>query len=318
VETDLQKRRFSTGDGKLQRCPMRKTIVLAAAAAVSLAAGQAAAQSTTSQQTAQERIASIFGALFGNQYGATSTLESQWAAGKTPLSNQRAEFESRVDSEVGTGSLSQATGVRLKSDYAELVQLETRYGADRRFTSAERTELADRYGTLTQVLADRGYADNATTNTPDVANGRSEFDTRVNTAVSQRRISRSQGTRLKSDYAAVVRVESGYLRDGAITASERADLDARLDALDVRLGDTGYAAAPLTPRVRLDASGRAIPSSGLSSAARAQLQVEYEDLTRLESAYARLTPSAAEQAYLDRRLSELETRARVRLGANSY
>lgn len=296
---------------------MRKTIVFAAAAAMSLAAGQAAAQSTTSP-SAQERIAEIFGTLFGNQYGASNTIEAQWAAGKTPLSNQRAEFESRVDSEVSAGTLNQATGARLKSDYAELVQLETRYGADRRFTTAERNELADRYGTLTQVLAERGYADNAATNTPQVANGRAEFETRVNTAVAQRRISRTQGTRLKSDYGAVVRVESGYLRDGTISVAERADLDARLDALDVRLGDTGYAAAPLTPRTRLDAIGRAIPSSGLSSAARAQLQVEYEDLARLESAYARLNPTSDEQAYLDRRLGELETRARVRLGANAY
>jgi len=80
----------------------------------------------------------------------------------------------------------------------------------------------------------------------------------------------------------------------------------RLDTLDVRLGDAAYAAAPPTPRARLDAIGRALPSSGLSTAARAQLQVEYEDLARLESAYSRLTTSADEQAYLDRRLSELE------------
>lgn len=297
---------------------MRKTIVLAAAAAMSLAAGQAAAQSSTTQQSAQDRIGAIFGALFGNQYGTTTSIEAQWAAGKTPLSNQRTEFESRVDSEVSAGTLTQATGVRLKSDYAELVQLETRYGADRRFTSAERTELADRYGTLTQVFADRGYADNATSNTAEVADGRAAFETRVNTAVSQRRISRTQGTRLKSDYGSVVRVESGYLRDGVITAAERADLDARLDALDVRLGDAGYATAPLTPRARLEAISRALPSSGLSSAARAQLQVEYQDLAQLEAAYSRLNPTSDEQAYLDRRLSELETRARVRLGANSY
>jgi hypothetical protein len=48
------------------------------------------------------------------------------------------------------------------------------------------------------------------------------------------------------------------------------------------------------------------------------LQVEYEDLARLESAYSRLSAPRDEQAYLDRRLSELETRARVRLGSNAY
>jgi hypothetical protein len=297
---------------------MRKQIAFAAAAAMAIAAGQVAAQSTTDQQTTQDTIGAIFGALFGDRVGATSSIESQWAAGKTPLSNQRAQFESRVDAEVGAGNLSQATGTRLKSDYFELVQLEARYGADRRFTSRERNELADRYGDLTQVLADRGYADSTTVATTNVAGGRAAFDSRVDSAVTQRRITRSQGRRLKSDYASVVQIEAGYLRDGTISGTERADLDARLSALDVRLGDTGYAAAPLTPRARLDAIGRALPSSGLSNAAQAQLQIEYEDLSRLESAYSRLAVSAEEQAYLERRLGELEARARLRLGANDF
>ncbi|HEY6817593.1 MAG TPA: hypothetical protein VI168_18810 [Croceibacterium sp.] len=294
---------------------MRKYITLATAAAITLAAAPALAQSSSSQG---DNIGAIFSAIFGDRFGATNSIEGQWAAGQTPLANQRAQFESRIDTEVSSGVLTQATGVRVKADYAALVQLESRYGADRRFTTAERNDLGDRYGALTQVLADGAYADNATAATAEVADGRAAFETRVNTAVSQRRLSRAQGTRLKSDYAALAQVETGYLRDGTISASERADLDARLDALDVRLGDTGYAAAPLTPRARLEGIGRALPSSGLSNAAKAQLQVEYEDLSRLESAYSRLSVSTDEQAYLDRRLTELETRARVRLGANSY
>jgi len=294
---------------------MKKYLALTAAAGMALAAGPALAQAST---TTNDPIAAILGAVFGDRAGATTSIESQWAAGQTPLANQRAQFESRVDTEVRTGTLSQATGARVKADYYELVQLEARYGADRRFTTAERTELADRYGDLTQVLADRAYADNATAATAEVADGRAAFESRVNAAVSARRISRTQGTRLKSDYAALVQVEAGYLRDGVITVAERDDLDARLDGLDVRLGDTTYAAAQLTPRARLDAINRALPSSGLSSTARAQLQIEYEDISRLESAYARLNTSADDRAYLERRLADLEARARVRLGANSF
>jgi hypothetical protein len=48
------------------------------------------------------------------------------------------------------------------------------------------------------------------------------------------------------------------------------------------------------------------------------LQVEYEDLARLESAYARINESTEEQAYLERRLAELETRARIGLGASGF
>ena len=292
---------------------MKKIIALTGAAALALTAGSALAQSSTTQRNP---IADIFGTLFGDRLGVTTSIESQWAAGQTPLANQRAQFESRVDSEVGTGALSQTTGARLKSDYYELVQLEARYGADQRFTTAERTTLADRYGDLTQVLADRAYADAGTVATTEVADGRAEFDARVNTAVTARRITRTQGTRLKSDYAAVAQLEAGYLRDGMLSQAERADLDARLDALDIRLGDTAF--ATLTPRARLDAIGRALPTNGMSRAMRTQFQVELEDISRLEQAYARLAATADERAYLERRIVELEARSGVRLGNSGF
>ena len=291
---------------------MKKRIILAAAAAITLAPAPAFAQASAEEQTStQDRIGAIFGALFGDPQGARTSIDAQWAAGQTPLANQRGQFESRVDTEIRSGALSQATGARLKYDYYTLVQLETRYGADRRFTTQERTELADRYGTLTQVLADGAYAGGGLAGSAQVADGRVEFDRRVDAALAARRINRTQSRRLKTDYSGVVQIEAGYLRDGMISDRERADLDARLDALDVRVGDTAYA-APLTPRARLDAIGSALPTSGLTRAAQAQLRVEHEDVSRLESAYARLNVSAEEQAYLERRLVDLETRARVR------
>jgi Spy/CpxP family protein refolding chaperone len=145
---------------------MKTILALTGAAALAMTAGSAQAQTSTTQRNP---IADIFGALFGDRVGVTTSIESQWAAGQTPLANQRAQFESRVDSEVRTGALSQDTGARLKADYYELVQLEARYGADRRFTTAERTTLADRYGDLTQVLADRAYADAGTSTAAEVA-----------------------------------------------------------------------------------------------------------------------------------------------------
>ena len=292
---------------------MKKSLILAAAAATMLTAAPAYAQAST---TERNPIADIFGALFGDRVGVTTSIESQWAAGQTPLANQRAQFEARVDSEIRTGALSQTTGARLKADYYELVQLEARYGADRRFTTAERTTLADRYGTLTQVLADRAYADAGTVTTVEVAAGRAEFDARVDAALAARQITRAQARRLKTDYATLAGIETGYLRDGSLSNAELADLDRRLDALDARLPDTTY--ATLTPRQRLEAINRALANNRLSTNVRAQLQVEYEDLARLEAAYARLNESADEQAYLDRRLAELETRARVGLGASGF
>jgi hypothetical protein len=287
---------------------MKKLLTFAAAAALSATAGSALAQQTTQQNP----LASILGAIFGQQTGVTNTLEGQWALGRTPLTGQRVQFDTRVDTEVRNRTISADTGARLKADYAELVRLEGQYAADGRFTTAERTALSDRYGELTQVLAQGGYVGGTTALTAEVATGRAEFDRRVDAAVTARRLTRTAATRLKADYAALVQVESGYLRDGVITAAERDDLDARLDALDARVGDVALTAAVQTPRARLDAIAAALPTAGLGRPAQAQLLVEIGDLTRLDAAYARSNPSAEERAYLERRIVELETRARIR------
>jgi hypothetical protein len=92
---------------------MRKYLALAAATAMTLTAGQALAQSSTTQQNP---LASIFSVLFGDRAGSTTSIEAQWAAGRTPLADQQYQFESRVDTEVRSGTLTQPTATRLKSD----------------------------------------------------------------------------------------------------------------------------------------------------------------------------------------------------------
>lgn len=299
---------------------MKTLYTTTAAVAFILSSGAAFAQTSSTgadqqRSTQQDRLNSIFGALFGDRMGATGSMEAQWATGRTPLATQRAQFESRIDADVRAGTIDQRTGARMKSDYYELVQLEARYGADRRFTTQERTDLADRYGQLTQALTDGSYGDDdGGTSSASVADGQSAFNQRVDAAVSARRLTRVAATRLKTDYAALVRTEANYLRDGRVTREEQDDLDARLDALDARVGDGAYGggSAVQTPRARLDAIARALPSSGLTAAVQAQIRIEHEDLSRLEAAYARLNTTADDKAYLERRLSDLETRTRMR------
>jgi hypothetical protein len=299
-----------------------KSLYTATAAAALMLTGTAAFAQTDGttadpqRSRQQERLNSIFGALFGDRTGSTQSIEAQWSFGRTPLATQRGQFEARIDADVRSGQLDQRTATRLKSDYYDLVQLEARYGADRRFTTQEREDLADRYGRLTQVISDGTYGDEYGSDIGiSIADGQTEFYQRVDASVNARRITRVAGARLKTDYATLVRTESTYLRDGRITDQERDDLYTRLEALDARVGDmasSGGGSTVQTPRVRLDAIARALPSSGLSASAQAQLRVEHEDLTRLEAAYARLNASADDRAYLDRRLSDLETRARIR------
>lgn len=305
---------------------MKKISYLAAISALALASSPVLAQTNdnttaTEPNRAQDRLNAILGTLFGNRAGSTESLDAQWSAGRMPLAAQRGQFESRIDTDVRSGALDTRTGNQLKSDYYALVQLEARYGADGRFTTSERSALTDRYGALTQILADRGYGDDGDQSnydddrTTSVAEGRLEFNRRVDASVAARRLTRVQGTRLKRDYATLVRVESGYLRDTMLSSREREDLDARLDALDERVGDVGYGGGgiSMTPSARLAAIASALPSSGLNASAQAQLRVEHGDLTRLADAYAQRTPSADDRAYLDRRLVDLEARARVRI-----
>jgi len=287
-----------------------------AAIALSLAtvaAAPAFAQSTSygQEDRQQERVDAILGALFGDRAGGTS-LDAQWSSGRLPLAQQRTQYEARIDADIRSGALSQRAGERAKADYRALVDLEARYGADRRFTQQERADLNARYASLTQILDEGGDAGGVSGGT-SVADGRRAFEDRVDEAVRRRQVSRTQGTQLKTEYAAAVRLEADYMRDGVLSARERDDLEQRLDALDDRAGDVvATPSRPADAATRLAAISRALPSSGLTPAAQTQLRVEHEDLTRLAAAYRRLTPSADEQSYLDRRLSDLEARARVR------
>jgi len=301
--------------------PMTSLKVLPAVAAGALvlaAAPLASAQtpySSTQQQPSsqQDAFGAILGALFGDRLGVSTSLETEWSRGRRPLSTQSAQFQSRLDADVRSGRLSSSEASRLRYEYDDLVQLEARYTADGRVTTQERADLVARYREFSQRVEAGGsdYSNGRTT----VADGRVDFEARVDAAVRNRRLTRTEGTRLKTDYQDLIRVESGYLRDGRLTAQERDDLDARLDALDARVGDGptnggGYQDS----RTRLSNIERALSSNGtgLSRTEVADIRVEVGDLTRLEAAYSRAQPSSDDRAYLERRIGELEVRARVR------
>ena len=149
-----------------------------------------------------------------------------------------------------------------------------------------------------------------------VADGRTDFNARVDGAVRARRLTRTQGNTLKADYQTLIRAEANYLRDGRLTAQERDDLDARLDALDARVGDgvsNGGGGGYLDNRTRLANIERALSSngSGVGRPEAADILVEVGDLMRLDAAYSRTTPSSDDTAYLERHIGELEVRARI-------
>jgi len=285
-------------------------------AAAPLASAQTPYSSTQQQPTnQQDAFGAILGALFGDRLGVSTSLESEWSRGRRPLSTQSAQFQTRLDTDVRSGRLSRGEAERLREEYDDLVQLEARYTADGRVTTQERADLIAQYREFSQRV-EAGGSDYSG-GRQSVADGRVDFEARVDAAVRNRRLTRTEGTRLKTDYQALIRVESGYLRDGRLTAQERDDLDSRLDALDARVGDSpsgGNGGGYQDNRTRLANIERALSSngSGLGRPEIADIRVEVGDLTRLEAAYSRTQPSSDDRAYLERRIGELEVRARIR------
>lgn len=288
-----------------------KTFTALAAGAVVLSlAPMAQAQSGYNQQPTGHEV---FGQILQNLFGAqtTGSLDTEWSRGRRALGGQQTTFNTRLDSQVRSGALSSWSADRIRTDYDALVQLEARYASDGRFTTQERTDLTSRYDALTSALEDGGYGDDLG-GYQSAADGRADFEARVTAAVNARTLTRTDATRLRSDYAAIVTAEAQFQRDG-LSARERQDIEARLDAIDARIPGGNYGAGggwQQTPRDRLTAIERAL--SALPRGQQDAIRVQIEDLTRLEAAYSRIRPSTDDAAYLERRIGELEVQARIR------
>ena len=230
-------------------------------------------------------IGALFGAVFGDAFGNDQQIEDDYSQGRRPLAERRAALEARIDAGVRDGSISRTEATRLRADYNALVQLESRYAADGRLTTQERSDLRDRYRALSQRVGDArddgGYNDDY--GWRPLADQRAEFSARVDVALRDRRISRTEANRLRTDFDALVRVETGYQRDG-LSDRERQDLTTRLADLDRRLGDGGYndggygsdpRAAQIEARI---AAGERNGSISRTEASR--LREELRDLTR--------------------------------------
>lgn len=272
--------------------------------------GQSGASYQQQPATGQEVFGQILQSLFGGQ--TTGSVDAEWSRGRRALGAQQTTFNGRLDAQVRSGAIQSYSADRIRSDYDALVRLEAQYGQDGRFTTQERSDLTARYNALTSALEDGGYGDDIG-GYQSAADGRADFDARVNAAVNARTLTRTDATRLRSDYAAIVAAEAGFQRDG-LSARERQDIEARLDAIDARVPGGAYGnpggGYQQTPRDRLTAIERALYS--LPRGQQDTVRVQFDDLTRLEAAYSRTRPSSDDQAYLERRIGELEVQARIR------
>ena len=272
-----------------------KTLTAAAAALTLAAAGVASAQTPYGQtpygqppqQPSQggQVLEAILGSLFGT---GQTTLDSEWSRGRRPLNNQRAAFETRLDAGVRDGSISYRQSERLRTDYADLVALETRYASDGRFTTTERADLNERYNSLTRRLDNAEYDDDPSGNDrwEPLAGQSAEFEARVAAALRARDISRTESTRLRTDFQALVRLETQYERDG-LSAREREDLETRYADLNRRVGDDyvpggsggGYGNDPRAVQIEARIAA-GVRDGSISRTEATRLRTELSDLSR--------------------------------------
>jgi len=269
------------------------------AAALTLVAGAASAQTPYSstpygqqpygQQTQSDPISAILGALFGDRLGVSGTLDSEWARGRRPLNTNRTQFESRLNADVRSGAISSSAANSLNAEYGDLVQLEARYTADGRVTAQERADLSERYrafATRYQAGGHGGGYDDQDRWEP-LIEGRAAFDARIDAGYRNRTLTRTEVTRLRSDYAALIQLETSYARDG-ISAREQSDLQLRLDDLNRRVGDDydddygsgdTYGSDPRGAQIeaRISSGER---TGSISRTEAASLRLELRDLTR--------------------------------------
>jgi hypothetical protein len=239
------------------------------------------------QTSIQDQPGGVFGALLGALFGVQTAdqdqvLDQDWSRGRRPLYQRRADLDARIDAGVREGSLSRYEADRLRDDIHALDHLETRYAADGRMTTTERSDLRQRYRELSQRVGDERRDDDAGYGWRPLADQRAAFSARIDAAVRDRTLSRTEGTRLRADFDALVRLEADYRRDG-LSSREQQDLAARLDDLDRRLGDGGYDGGfGYDPRAaEIEARIVAGERSGqISRTEAARLRDELRDLTR--------------------------------------
>ena len=224
----------------------------------------------------------LLGAVFGDNYGQSPGLEDDWNRGRRPMAERSAALDARIDAGVRDGSLDRGEATRLRADYDALVRLEDRYAADGRLTADERNELRGRYDALSRRIDDQGQY-GQTWGWQPLAEGRTDFYARVDSAERNRRLSRTEARRLRTDFDALVRVEDSYRRDG-ISDREQQDLTTRLAELNRRVGDGGgygdsYGSDPRAVQIeaRISDGER---TGRISRTEAARLRDELRDLTR--------------------------------------
>ena len=176
------------------------TIALAGAAAIALSAGAAQAQ--------------------------------RWL----PIVERQAMIEDRIEAGLATGDLTAGEAARLRADMHALVRLEGSYRWNG-LSAREKVDLDRRFATLHDSLRiaraeGRDYAVAPTWTS--IEDRKMALDRRIERGLANGDLTAAEAEDLRADFDAIASAEARYRLDG-LSASERADLDARFDELAERI-----------------------------------------------------------------------------------
>jgi hypothetical protein len=175
------------------------------------------------------------------------------------INQRQAQLDQRIDAGVRSGQLTPAEAARVRAEFQDILRLESAYRRDG-LSYQERAELDRRFDMLeSRVIAERrddqrryGQNDRYDYDRWQNLNQRqAQFNQRLRRAVRDRRLTQRQADNLRLEFDRIARIERDYRR-GGLTRSERADLDARMDRLQLSFRQSvnanqygyGYGQAP--------------------------------------------------------------------------
>ena len=167
-----------------------------------------------------------------DQLGVRVTRENRdrdtnWAN----INSRQTSLDARIDAGLRDRSLTAREAANLRSDFNALARLEANYRQGG-LTNNERADLDRRFDQLSaRIQSDRADDQTGWTN---INSRQANLDARIDAGVRDRSLTASEAASLRSDFNALVRLETNY-RQGGLTNNERADLDRRFDQLSARI-----------------------------------------------------------------------------------
>jgi hypothetical protein len=232
--------------------------------------------------------------------------------GFIPISQRRDDVERRIDQALRQRQITPQEAARLRTDFEDLVRLEANYRQGG-LTTAEQAELDRRFAVIEDRLDDGRDGPGRGPWTP-MAQRQNEVYAGIDRALRDRRITTQEATRLRTEFQALVQLETSY-GPGRPSRSEQAELDRRFDGLADRIGlqrqDDDF--EPWRPLAERQTEVYAAIDEGLRDRRitvqeATRLRTEFQDLMRLETSYRPGGINSTEQAELERRFDLLANR----------